>query len=76
MNNGSAIFAENESLFSPVSQVHYEFYDDPKKIVASLQHHPDIQCLVGHGFTAFGKAQQPSLTDYADGVDTMKFLLQ
>jgi hypothetical protein len=26
-------------------------------------------------FTEFGKAQQPSLTDYADGIDTMEFLI-
>ena len=75
MNNGSVIFAENLSLFSPVSQIHYEFYDDIPTVVSSLQNNPDLQCLIGHGFTDFGKAQQPSLTDYADGVDTMRFLL-
>ncbi len=35
----------------------------------------DIQCLVGKDLTAFGKAQQPDILDYADGVDTIKFLL-
>ena len=75
MNNGSVIFAENPSLFSPVSQVHYEFYDNEASVISSLQNNKDIQCIIGHSFTAFGKAQQPSLNDYADGVDTMKFLL-
>ncbi|OIR14339.1 acyl-CoA reductase (LuxC) [mine drainage metagenome] len=75
MNNGSVVLSENESLFSPVSQVHYGFYDDAKNIISSLQNNIDVQCIVGHGFTAFGKAQQPSLKDYADGVDTMQFLL-
>ncbi len=75
MNNGSVIFAENASLFSPVSQVHYEFYDDASSVISFLQNNQDVQCMVGHGFTPFGKAQQPSLNDYADGVDTMQFLL-
>ncbi len=75
MNNGSVIFAENASLFSPVSQVNYEFYDDATSIISSLQNNQDVQCMVGHGFTPFGKAQQPSLNDYADGIDTMHFLL-
>jgi hypothetical protein len=35
-----------------------------------------IQCVVGHGFIPFGKAQQPELWDYADGVNTMAFLAE
>ncbi|MDA9280530.1 hypothetical protein N9Q09_02375 [Flavobacteriaceae bacterium] len=38
-----------------------------------------LQCIVGpSGFLngiAFGTTQKPSLTDYADGVDTMNFIL-
>jgi hypothetical protein len=33
-----------------------------------------IQCVLGKGFIPFGKAQQPSLTDFPDGVDTLDFL--
>jgi len=74
MNNGSIIFTENESLFAPVSQVHYEFYRDKENIVERLKKNDDIQCIVGHNFTNFGQAQSPELDDYADGIDTMKFL--
>lgn len=74
MNNGSVILTENTSIFSPVSQVNYEYYTNPKTLTDSLKSNKDIQCIVGHGFTGFGKAQQPSLTDYADGIDTMQFL--
>lgn len=74
MSNESLLLVENNSLFSPISQLHYETYTDRKVLVAGLQTHPDIQCLVGHGFTDFGKSQQPGLADYADGVDTMAFL--
>jgi hypothetical protein len=74
MNNGSAILAENSSLFSPVSQINYEFYQNKSEITTTLENNHDVQCIVGHGYTAFGKTQQPSLSDYADGVDTMEFL--
>jgi hypothetical protein len=75
MTNDSVVLAENESIFSPVSQVNYEYYDDEVVLAEALQKNTDIQCIVGKGFIEFGKAQQPSLTDYADGVDTMAFLV-
>ncbi len=74
MTNESVVFAENASIFSPVSQVNYEFYETKEGIMKGLQNNNEIQCIVGNGFTPFGMAQQPSLTDYADGVDTMAFL--
>jgi hypothetical protein len=74
MTNDVVILTENLSPFSPVSQVHYEFYSDKQTVTEALTHNEDIQCVVGHGFVPFGRAQSPSLTDYADGVDTMAFL--
>ena len=74
MNNDSVVLTENESPFSPVSQLHYRFYDNREETGSLLKGNQDIQCIVGHGHTPFGKAQCPGLTDYADGVDTMAFL--
>lgn len=74
MTNESILLHESPSLFSPISMLHYSYYTDYKAQVGELQGHEDLQCLVGHGFTPFGTAQQPSLTDYADGIDTMSFL--
>jgi hypothetical protein len=74
MSSGSVILAENDSLFSPVIQINYEYYTDKETITSLLQNSEDVQCIVGHGYFPFGTAQQPSLTDYADGVDTMAFL--
>lgn len=74
MTNDAVILTENLSPFSPVSQVHYEFYTDKQAVTDALASNEDIQCIVGHGFVPFGKAQSPALTDYADGVDTMAFL--
>jgi len=75
MNNDTVILTENASPFSPVSQVHYELYDDKQLVMDALQNNPDVQCIVGHGNIPFGMAQSPALTDYADGVDTMAFLV-
>jgi len=33
-----------------------------------------IQCVVGKNYLPFGEAQNPTLDQYADGVDTMAFL--
>lgn len=76
LNNGSIILTENESLFSPVSQVNYTYYNDKNKVTDFLQQNSEVQCIVGEGFIPFGEAQQPSLNDYADGVNTLKFVTE
>jgi len=76
MTNDSIILTENESVFAPVSRVNYSFYNNPESLAESLKNDTDIQCIAGKGFTSFGQAQSPSLTDYADGIDTMEFLKQ
>jgi len=75
MTNDSVILTQNENLFSPVSQVNYEFYDDKDLVKESVAKNENIQCIAGHGFISFGETQSPSLSDYADGVDTMQFLM-
>lgn len=75
MSNESVILIENETPFSPVSQLHYAYYDLQKPIQKSIVEDKAIQCVVGNDFIPFGKAQTPGLFDYADGVDTMAFLL-
>jgi hypothetical protein len=74
MTNEGTLLVENDSLFSPISQLNYSFYDDLETLDAQLKNNRDIQCVVGKDI-AFGKAQIPGLMDYADGVDTMQFLL-
>jgi hypothetical protein len=74
MTNGSILLEENASPFTPISVLHYEYYREGVDPAATLAGDPDIQCIIGHGHIPFGKAQQPSLTDYADGVDILQFL--
>lgn len=74
MSTQSLLLVEKESVFSPLSQLNYGFYEDPAAALASLEEGDELQCLVGHGHLPFGQAQFPAINDYADGVDTMGFL--
>ena len=74
MANESLILLENPPIFSPISQLNYEFYTDKNTVAESLRSMNDLQCTVGHDHIPFGQAQLPSLTDYADGIDTINFL--
>jgi len=76
MTNQSILLNENKELFSPISQLNFEYYTNAGQVNESLTNNPDVQCVVGKNHLAFGKAQQPALTDYADGIDVMKFLLE
>jgi hypothetical protein len=54
--------------------LNYSFYNDANDVKQALELDKNIQCIVGSNMD-FGKAQQPSLFSYADGIDTMQFLL-
>ncbi len=75
LENGFIILKEDKALHSPVAVLNYEYYDEKESLVLQLEElKEDIQCIVGMDFIPFGKAQQPNLEDYADGVDTLRFL--
>jgi hypothetical protein len=78
-DNGFLLLTENKALVSPISVVHFEYYNTETELMPLLSESSEkIQCMVGNldapGTLPFGKAQQPGLTDYADSVDTMAFL--
>jgi len=73
MTNDSIVLIENPMPFSPISQLHYQFYDKKDDVLNSLNME-EIQCIIGKDFLPFGEAQQPKMDDFADGVDTMEFL--
>ncbi|WP_276501531.1 acyl-CoA reductase [Terrimonas pollutisoli] len=75
MSNESILLAEESSVFSPISQLNYEYYNSENDLAESLKHHDSLQCIVGKNFIPFGQAQNPSLNDFADGVDTIRFLI-
>ncbi|WP_282160627.1 acyl-CoA reductase [Ulvibacterium marinum] len=81
LDNGFLMLKEDESYASPIASLFYERYASLKDIEVKLeQDKHKIQCVVSHGNikneVPFGKTQTPSLTDYADGVDTVDFLLK
>lgn len=74
MSNESLLLVEEASFFSPISQLNYEYYKDRDQLITTLKDRKELQCIAGSGFVPFGQAQTPSLADYADGVDTVRFL--
>ena len=79
INNGCLLLLEDPSLHSRIASLHYDFYKDAEDLKGKIDMiKDDLQCAVsrtGDGaFIPFGKAQEPELWDYADGVDTLKFL--
>lgn len=75
MTNNTIILTENSNVFSAVSELHYSYYTDADAVFGGLKTLPAIQAIVADGHVAFGQSQVPSLFTYADGVDTMQFLL-
>lgn len=78
LENGFLLMKEDEALFSPISTVFYETYEDKNQVLENLKTLEDkIQCIVGHSENQipFGKAQAPELWDYADNVDSFDWLV-
>jgi len=77
LDNNFCIFKEDEGLFSPLSVFFYQRYDSMEEVTQFLETNKDsIQTVVGAGFQALGKAQLPAIDDYADGIDTMEWLVK
>ena len=79
--NGFLLLKEDTSYSSPIASLFYEFYSDKNTLQKQLDKDKDkIQCIVNQkinpNFIPFGQTQQPSLSDYADGVDTLQFLIE
>ncbi len=80
LDNGFLILKEDKSLASPIASLFYEHYDSQSDLKHHIQERSDdVQCIVSQGLfeneVGFGETQKPRLHDYADGVDTMEFLL-
>ncbi len=74
MSSESMLVVENQSIFSAIAVVHYEHYTDKDTLLQQLHSSDEIQAIVGHGHIPFGKAQTPSIVDFADNVNTIDFL--
>ena len=81
LENGFLMLKEDGNFGSPISTLFYEKYDSLdglRKILAEKSEH--IQCIVSDNFIEneikYGHTQKPMLNDYADGIDTIAFLLK
>jgi hypothetical protein len=77
LDNGFILLKEDPNLSSPTGTLYYERYDQLSDVTTKLkEQQEDIQCIVGRDYLPFGQAQKPGLADYADGVDTMEWVLR
>jgi hypothetical protein len=90
LDNGYLLVTENDGLVSPISVLYYQTYKLQEDATVWLDAHAEkIQVVAsaqasavrtGQGWypgsVAFGYTQRPGLSDYADGVDTMAFLME
>ncbi|WP_019038686.1 acyl-CoA reductase [Psychroflexus tropicus] len=80
LDNAFLLLKKDSGFSSPIGTLFFETYSSDEHLKHRLhEEQENIQCVVGqHKLSGveFGKTQHPSLTDYADGVDTLKFLIQ
>ena len=79
LENGFLLLKEDQKYASPIATLFYERYKNISTLTQHLEADKEqIQCIVSKGniphTIPFGQTQIPSLSDYADGVDTMTFL--
>jgi len=79
LDNGFLLLKEDTSHASPISVLFYEFYAEKENLEQLLIKNKDaLQCVVTNleipEAISFGQTQRPTLSDYADDVDTLAFL--
>lgn len=81
LDNEFMLLKEDAGFSSPISVVFYEKYSSLDNLKKELETQSEnIQCIVSTAGLPneipFGKAQTPAFWDYADGIDTVDFLLK
>ena len=79
LDTGFLLLTESEALTSPISVLYYQQYQNLTEVDQYLTQNQDkIQCIVSsqssRNFIPFGQTQVPDISDYADGMDVMRFL--
>lgn len=81
LDNGFLMLKEDNNYASPIATLFYEEYQSLDQLKKRIELEKEkIQCVVSNGLfddeVEFGFTQKPGLYDYADGVDTVEFLLK
>jgi hypothetical protein len=76
LDNNFVMLKESADLFSPVGVLYYQQFESAREvenyIIDNAAH---IQCVVGKGHIPFGYSQKPVISDFADNINTLDFLL-
>ncbi|HTL80092.1 MAG TPA: acyl-CoA reductase [Bacteroidia bacterium] len=81
LDNNFLLLKEDIGIASPPGVLYYEKYSSDDELNRKLRTDKElIQCIVSHketipGAVPFGSAQKTMPWDYADGIDTLQFLL-
>jgi hypothetical protein len=78
-DSGFVLLKEDKKLASPLAVLHYQYYKDVDLLREQLKaEQENIQCIVSGlkelNHVPFGQTQTPQLWDYADSMDTIRFL--
>lgn len=83
LDTGFIMFKQDQQLVSPVSVIYFEYFNNTEEVKNYLKEQNEkIQATVASDKAAIpgsvppGKAQLPEIDDFADRVDTMKFLTE
>ena len=77
IDTGFLLITEDHALSSPVGVLHIEYYFDKKTYENHINTNKHkIQCISSKNHIRFGMTQYPELWDYADGIDTLDFILK
>ena len=77
---GHSILIKSNSFFPPVSVIYFDTYNDISEVENFIENNDSrIQCVVSNlkiskRTVFFGQSQLPSLFDFPDGIDVLKFI--
>ncbi len=75
LDTGFLLIRSVDDLVSPISVLFHQEYESREFLNSVLESQKEkIQCIVSKQDIPFGQAQSPEPWDYADGVDTLRFL--
>ncbi|MDR2466801.1 MAG: acyl-CoA reductase [Prevotellaceae bacterium] len=80
IDSGFVILRERPLSFPSIATLNFAKYGDRNEVKALLaSRENEIQCIVGHAnyigkSVPFGQTQRPELNDFADGIDTVRWI--
>jgi hypothetical protein len=81
LDTGFILPKERLDLLAPLACINYAYYQSKEDVKRFIEKNTEeIQCVVGNyselDTIPYGKSQEPDLQDFADNINTLKFLSQ